>query len=248
MNKRVLIIVHDFTVHDFPHIGGGGAMRVVKFAKYLPTFGWEPVILTRREDYDPAEPQDPTLLAELPGGLVVHRTRSLGVSPARGWLRWQLSKFQIRGYPQAWLRGQLSKFQISHDWGYRWLPCALPAVRRILASTRIDAIFTTPPPHAVHLLGVWARRVSACPWIADFRDGWTRDPLFRAAWKLRNGLERRLERLVIRRANLVVTATDRLTSGFGSTTVSTQRSLSSSRTVSTRPIGLGRQSCPRQDR
>ena len=39
--KKVLIIAY-----YWPPAGGAGVQRVLKFAKYLPKFGWEPVILT----------------------------------------------------------------------------------------------------------------------------------------------------------------------------------------------------------
>ena len=39
--KRVLIITY-----YWPPSGGSGVQRWLKFAKYLPQFGWEPVIYT----------------------------------------------------------------------------------------------------------------------------------------------------------------------------------------------------------
>ena len=39
--KKVLIITY-----YWPPAGGAGVQRVLKFAKYLPQFGWQPIILT----------------------------------------------------------------------------------------------------------------------------------------------------------------------------------------------------------
>ena len=39
--KKVLIITY-----YWPPAGGPGVQRVLKFAKYLPEFGWQPIILT----------------------------------------------------------------------------------------------------------------------------------------------------------------------------------------------------------
>ena len=39
--KRVLIITY-----YWPPSGGGGVQRWLKFSKYLPEFGWEPIIFT----------------------------------------------------------------------------------------------------------------------------------------------------------------------------------------------------------
>ncbi|MEP2026729.1 MAG: glycosyl transferase, partial [Reichenbachiella sp.] len=39
--KKVLIITY-----YWPPSGGGGVQRWLKFAKYLPQFGWEPIVFT----------------------------------------------------------------------------------------------------------------------------------------------------------------------------------------------------------
>ena len=57
--KRVLIITY-----YWPPSGGSGVQRWVKFAKYLPQNGWQPVV------YTPENPElttiDKTLGAEIP--------------------------------------------------------------------------------------------------------------------------------------------------------------------------------------
>jgi spore coat polysaccharide biosynthesis predicted glycosyltransferase SpsG len=68
--RKVLIVAHDFPPH-----GGGAVMRVLKFVKYLPQFGWAPVVLTVRPEY--YRLLDESLLAEVPSDAVVIRTASL---------------------------------------------------------------------------------------------------------------------------------------------------------------------------
>ncbi|MDZ7796361.1 MAG: hypothetical protein U5N56_04640 [Candidatus Marinimicrobia bacterium] len=67
--KKVLIITY-----YWPPAGGPGVQRMLKFARYLPEFGWEPVILTVENGEYPA--RDETLLSEVPGNIRVYRTRS----------------------------------------------------------------------------------------------------------------------------------------------------------------------------
>ncbi len=57
--KKALIITY-----YWPPSGGPGVQRVLKFAKYLPEFGWEPIILTVKNGTYPAI--DESLLAEFP--------------------------------------------------------------------------------------------------------------------------------------------------------------------------------------
>lgn len=68
--RKVLIITY-----YFPPLGMGGVQRVSKFVKYLPSFGWEPIVLTVKEiEYFS---QDDSLLQELPEGIKIKRTGSL---------------------------------------------------------------------------------------------------------------------------------------------------------------------------
>ena len=68
--KRVLIISY-----YWPPTGGSGVQRWVKFAKYLPSEGWQPVI------YTPENPEqlavDESLGAEVPEAAEIVKTRIL---------------------------------------------------------------------------------------------------------------------------------------------------------------------------
>ena len=55
--KKVLIVTY-----YWPPSGGPGVQRVLKFCKYLPEYGWEPVILTVKDGEYPS--RDETLLSE----------------------------------------------------------------------------------------------------------------------------------------------------------------------------------------
>ena len=59
MLKRLLIITY-----YWPPTGGSGVQRWVKFSKYLPEFGWQPVV------YTPENPEqlarDESLLKDIP--------------------------------------------------------------------------------------------------------------------------------------------------------------------------------------
>src|SRR5436853_2714568 len=67
-NKKVLIISY-----YFPPSGGPGVQRVLKFVKYLPQFGWEPIVLTVEDGDFPA--RDESLLKEIPDNVKVFRTK-----------------------------------------------------------------------------------------------------------------------------------------------------------------------------
>ncbi len=92
-------------------------------------------------------------------------------------------------------------------------------VRELVRRRRIDCVITTSPPESAHLVGLaLGRRRPA--WLADFRDGWSFEPLrepFPTAAQRR--LDASLERLVATRADQVTAATmplvDDLRSRYG---------------------------------
>ena len=57
-NRRVLVMAY-----YFPPMGLSGVQRTLKFVKYLPEFGWEPMVLTTNSGSYYA--YDDTLLDEL---------------------------------------------------------------------------------------------------------------------------------------------------------------------------------------
>ena len=77
--KRVLMIAY-----EFPPVGAGGVNRSLKFARYLPQFGWQPLVLTAKNPDGLG--RDATLLDELPDSVRVCRTRSWEYHAPRDWL------------------------------------------------------------------------------------------------------------------------------------------------------------------
>jgi glycosyltransferase involved in cell wall biosynthesis len=89
-----------------------------------------------------------------------------------------------------------------------WAPFALGGAMRALRERPVDCVVTSSPNESTHLVGVLLKRRFGHAWIADLRDGWTFErflPEFPTAGQ--RALNRRLERLALRRADAVVAAT-----------------------------------------
>ena len=88
-----------------------------------------------------------------------------------------------------------------------WLPTALKACARAIATERPDAVLTSSPPHTIHLLGRLLKARFGLPWIVDFRDPWVRgvgEPCPRT-WRAR--WESLKEKLVLRAADGIIVNT-----------------------------------------
>lgn len=82
------------------------------------------------------------------------------------------------------------------------LKAAGAAERLIKVGGPPDALLTTSPPESVHLAGLRLKRKYGVRWIADFRDGWTVEPLRpETSWPIRGLIEARIERKVLQAAD-----------------------------------------------
>jgi dTDP-4-amino-4,6-dideoxygalactose transaminase/glycosyltransferase involved in cell wall biosynthesis len=149
--KRLLMIAYHFP----PLAGSSGIQRTLSFARHLPRFGWEPLILTAHPRAYARVSDD--LLADVAPGTVVERAFAL--DSAR-----HLSLF-----------GRYPGFIARPDrWATWWLG-AVPRGLAMIRRYRPEAIWSTYPVATAHAIGQTLHRLSGLPWIADFRDPMAQD-------------------------------------------------------------------------
>ncbi len=187
-------------------------MRVVKFAKYLPAYGWNPWVWSA--DYVPGLPRDESLRSGL---LPTLEHSTLPTRDPAAWLKHKFAPFHK--HPRLyhrWLEGlewrlsNWSRWCLTQDFPddqASWARRSYHHLLRQLKSRPVDLLFSTFSPASNHWLALKLHRATGIPWIADFRDLWTEDgEVPRRGW-LRRRLERRLEQHCLETA-AAVTATD----------------------------------------
>jgi glycosyltransferase involved in cell wall biosynthesis len=182
--KRVLIVAY-----HFPPLGGIGVQRTLKFAKYLPQFGFEPIVLTVRNRSIGV--LDPTLLEEVPPEAKVIDTFSA----------------EHRFLRASRLIGVSSKWFLLPDAYIGWLPFAVRRGEAIIRKEDVDIIFATAPVFTSLLVGHLLKRKTGKPLVLDFRDSWTQNVFETYPTRLHLKLEEKMESLVLRSADHVVTTT-----------------------------------------
>lgn len=208
--KRLLLVTY-----YFPPSGGAGVQRTLKWTKYLREFGVEPVVLTVEAGAYPS--LDPTLESDVPDGVEVIRTKALDPFGVYGALTGRSRREAVAvgsvadadGWAKRlglWVRANV----FLPDARVGWVPFARSAAYERIGRGDIDAVLTSGPPHSVHLVGLGLRRqlrALGLRWIADFRDPWTGITFYDELpmTGLAKGLDRRLERRVLRSADRVVT-------------------------------------------
>ena len=193
----------------FPPMGGAGVQRALKFCKYLPAFGVQPVVLAA---HDPSYAQDPTLLDDLPPGVTVRRVPYTPLlQRALAWRRRHDASAPSALKPSADPPGRdalLSAWAsvCFPDDKAGWARRARGTARALLRDEGIDIVLSTAPPMSAHALAARLARDAGLPWVADFRDLWTDNP-GDASPSWRRAMDRRTETRWLRQAAGIVTVT-----------------------------------------
>jgi glycosyltransferase involved in cell wall biosynthesis len=209
-----------FISYLFPPVAGGGVQRSSKFVKYLPQFGWNPIVLTVKEPYDFY--RDDEMMMDVLGKCVIIRTFS--IEPMK-WVRKFLKK-KSYSKVQTDSSGSISKKSLKPGFLVRlktylffpdneilWLPFAVLKGVRLIRKYKPDLIYSTASPFTDHLIALLLVKLSGLPWVADFRDLWVDRPNFpKNKWRL--FIDRKLEKMVIQRVDQVITATSLMAEHF----------------------------------
>lgn len=189
MKKRLLLITY-----YWPPCGGPGSIRPIKFAKYLPDNGIEPIILTRKEiAYHSIDHELGSDLKDIK----IYKTHSL--DPAR-----ILYLFGMHVYkPKKW-QLPIKKTLNFPDNKIGWIPFAYNAGLKI----DVDYIFVTAPPFSSFIAGYFLAKRTNKPLILDFRDAWLEFPFMRYESQLQRKFVSYWERKVVEYASLVITVSD----------------------------------------
>lgn len=193
--RRFLLVSYFYPPH-----GGAGVQRALHLSRLAPSLGWEPIVLACGARGTTAI--DPSLVAKIPAGIRVERTRAVLVHPIARVLR------AVRMEPLLHV--------LPVDPYVGWLPFALRRLTKILREERIDLVFSTSAPYTAHLVGDHARRAVGVPWVADLRDPWTDNnflPVYRATdpiSRARKRVDRHLEERVYAGADAVTVTAEPL--------------------------------------
>jgi hypothetical protein len=144
----------------FPPRARVGAERPFKLARYLPRYGFTPLI---------AHLRDPHAAGTSRPGLADMERIAL----------W--APFDREAKPRAAGAGRRARSRVSEAIDRRipidsWWPILVLHAGRVLRAARaagVSAVWSTADPWSSHALGMRVARALRVPWIADFRDPWS---------------------------------------------------------------------------
>ncbi|MBU3126085.1 MULTISPECIES: glycosyltransferase [Clostridium] len=222
MSKNVLSILY-----FFPPMGGSGVQRTLKFVKYMPQFGYNPIVATIKAGHNFA--YDETLLLEVPKSVVVYRSNSGETL----WVRNIIEKLSAIRKPKVasnednknsssttvskqsspGLKERAFRFielnLLVPDSKIRWYKHAVKDVYNILKKEDIQYIFSSSYPYTVHLIALQAKKKTNLTWVADFRDPWIgNSPMTVGHSEKRKKKEEKLEAEVVAYADKIIMVTE----------------------------------------
>lgn len=178
-----------FVSYNIPPNGGIGGIRSGEFIRFLPEFGWRPVVLTSRP---------------YSGGPIVNREdRDVSII------------YHMPRFPNESLFRVFYKLRL--NWLVPFLYAPDPEMfdvrRQVRAGIDIarrevcTAIYSTSAPRSSHVVARNIKRATGLPWIADFRDPWVGFHEKRYATPVHRLVSRRMERSVIAEADTLIANT-----------------------------------------
>jgi hypothetical protein len=164
--------------HFPPCRGSSGLQRTLSFSRYLPRFGWHPIVLSANPNAYPDVGEDQ--VGDIPSSTIVNRAFALDAA----------RHLSIRGRYLGW--------SALPDRWVSWVLGAVPAGLQLIRRYKPRVLWTTHPIPTAHLLGFILRRLTGLPWVADFRDPMTefdsqtqrRFPNDPTVWQARSWVER----------------------------------------------------------
>ncbi len=206
--KKVLIITY-----YWPPSGGAGVQRWLKFAKYLPEYGIEPIILTLDPNYASYPQKDENLEKDIHPDLKVFKTKSFEplnlLSNLFGKKNVPYGGFtnvNKKSFLQTILRFIRGNFFIP-DARVGWNKYAYQKAKKLIAELNIDTVIIISPPHSTQLIGLKLKKKLDITWIADFRDPWTDIYYYKDLLhtNLVKQIDKKKEEQVLKNADKVVT-------------------------------------------
>ena len=181
-----------FIAYYFPPRGGSGVQRSVKFAKYLPDYGYEPYVITALgQGAHQGLAQDESLLKELPGARIFR-------TPDRAGILRKLSAHGCQPLLETFIRPDFARV---------WTLYAARTIRQLCQENHFALVYASLEPWSSALLAARAKQVYGIPLVLDFRDPWTQR--MGRIWpsRLHYCYDAFLERKVVKAADDVIAAT-----------------------------------------
>lgn len=216
--KKVLLLTY-----YFPPSGKASLHLPLAILKHLPSYGWEPTVMTVNEDS--FSQKDESLLKEVPDNLRVIKTnvfepfaiykKFLGKKKDEQLVASETISKEITNWRHKlaiWIRMNL----FIPDARTGWAHYAIKAGKKLLKKEHFDAVVTIGPPHTTTYIGMKLSKKTGVPFYPVFIDPWV-DIVYYQGFKrsaVTLAIDKRMERKALEQAKEIIYVTRSMKEGF----------------------------------
>ena len=196
--KKVIYIAFNYN-----HDTGIASKRLRGVSKYLPSFGWQPIVIVPRTSNETVKIDNVRVVETdyqdmiskfMPSSNNTGRKREVSSQE-------QTNKFVSKSISIA---GEIFAYPDSMKY---WKKPAMEAACEIIESEKIDAIMSTSSPVTSHIIAHDLKDKYGIPWVADLRDLWNLNPYINHN-VIRRYFEKRLEMKTFKNVDALTTTTE----------------------------------------
>ena len=196
--KKVIYIAFNYN-----HDTGIASKRLRGVSKYLPSFGWQPIVIVPRTSNETVKIDNVRVIETdyqdmiskfMPKSNNTGRKREVSG-------RDQTNKFVSKSLSLA---GEIFAYPDSMKY---WKKPAVEAASEIIENEKIDAILSTSSPITSHIIAHDLKEKYGIPWVADLRDLWNLNPYINHN-VIRRYFEKRLEMKTFKNVDALTTTTE----------------------------------------
>ena len=196
--KKVIYIAFNYN-----HDTGIASKRLRGVSKYLPSFGWQPIVIVPRTSNETVKIDNVRVVETdyqdmiskfMPSSNNTGRKREVSSQE-------QTNKFVSKSISIA---GEIFAYPDSMKY---WKNPAMEAACEIIENEKIDAIMSTSSPVTSHIIAHDLKDKYGIPWVADLRDLWNLNPYINHN-VIRRYFEKRLEMKTFKNVDALTTTTE----------------------------------------
>jgi glycosyltransferase involved in cell wall biosynthesis len=201
--KKVLVISFYYYQHDQI-----GSIRINGLIKYLPLFGWEPVILTIQPKNN--FPTQGRVITTEYSEIDAFFLKLFGINQNNPHYSQKNFLFNKKIYKfTKYILYIYKEIFYYPDAQIKWKYLAINESTNLLQKEHFDAIFSSAMPYTAHIIASTIKKTFNIPWIADFRDLWTQNHIFKRT-PIRKLIELKLEKRTLSKADAIITVSNPL--------------------------------------
>lgn len=197
--KKVIYIAFNYN-----HDTGIASKRIRGISKYLPSFGWEPIVIVPKTSNETVKIDNVRVIETDYQDII---SKFLPTSNNKTGRKREISSQEQSNKlisKAISLAGEIFAYPDAMKY---WKKPAIKEASKIIENETIDAIISTSSPVTAHVIANELKTKYDIPWIADLRDLWNLNPYINQNF-IKSYFEKKLEMKTFKNVDVLTTTTE----------------------------------------